>query len=300
MSNFQLTITEAQANKTLEEFLTNCHLARKKRYLLSDKLYVNGQKVKPNYRLKEKDLLEIDLSDFELIDFIPSETLPEVIYEDDYLIVINKKPDIIIYPETKNGQGTLVNDVAYYYKKQNLNRAIRYVHRLDRDTSGAILFAKDMITHAYLSFLLEQNKITRKYLGFVKGNKLSPEGEVNLPISGDRHVNGKMITNPRGQVALTKYKTIIRGNYFSVCEFKLETGRTHQIRVHMAAINHPLLGDTLYGQGSQLISRPALHSSFISLIHPYTDEVVKISCPLPNDMANLLNESDKIKIQKLY
>lgn len=300
MDSFKLRINHTQANKTIYDFLNSCHLAKKKRYLLSDKLYVNGQKASQNYQLEENDLLEIDLSDFEAMDFIPSNGLPEVVFEDPYLLVINKAPKLIIYPESKSGQGTLVNDVANYYKHQGINRAIRYVHRLDRDTSGIILFAKDLITHAYLSSLLEQNKIIRKYIGFVKGNKLLAEGEVNLPIGGDRHINGKMIVSPRGQAALTKYRTIIRGDYFSVCEFKLETGRTHQIRVHMAAIHHPLLGDTLYGDGSQLISRPALHSSFISFTHPYSGEMIKISCPLPYDMATIIGESDYAKIKKLY
>jgi 23S rRNA pseudouridine1911/1915/1917 synthase len=300
MNYFELKITKKQAGHTIYEFLEKCHLGKKRRYLLRDKLLVNHQPVNQNYLLQEGDLLQIEIADFEGIDFIPSANTPEVLYEDPFILVINKNPNIIIYPEYKTEAGTLVNDVANYYKQKGINRTIRHIHRLDRDTSGVILFAKDMITQAYLSFLLEQNKIIRKYIGYIKSSKIPNEGEVDLPISGDRHINGKMITNPRGQYALTKYKTISRGEYFSIVEFKLETGRTHQIRVHMAAINSPLLGDTLYGQGSQLISRPALHSAFISFMHPYFDEEVKVYSQLPKDMAEIINESQLAKVNNLY
>jgi 23S rRNA pseudouridine1911/1915/1917 synthase len=292
MNSFKLTINKNQENRSISSFLADCHLARKKIYLLRDALYVNGIKANQETLLKLNDVLEIDLTSFEKIDFIPSHQMPDVVYEDDYILIISKRPNQIIYPEFKDGTGTVVNDVAYYYKEKGLDRAIRYIHRLDRETSGALLFAKDMITHAYLSYLLEQNKIDRKYIGFVKYSKLPEKGEINQPIGGDRHHSGKMITHPNGQPALTRYRLLAKNEYFSIYEFKLETGRTHQIRVHVASTGNPLLGDTLYGVGSQLINRPALHSSRITFRHPYSGEMLDVKCPMPDDMKSIISEHD--------
>lgn len=283
---FHAKISKNMHKKTLTQYLESCGLANgKMKYFLKNQCcYINGELYQENQFLKINDFITIDISHFEKLDYLPDDMLDDIhlqiLYEDEYLLIINKPSGYIIYPENHLGHGTIVNMVANLYQKRGLNLSIRHCHRLDKDTSGCLVFAKDVITHSAMCKLFEERRIEKTYWAYVEG-RIEKPGIVNYAIGRDRHINGKMVVYAHGKKAKTTYKPLSYKNNTTLLEVKIDTGRTHQIRVHMATIGHPLLGDTLYG--NQSTGRVMLHCKTLSFIHPITSEKLYVEAPLFND-----------------
>lgn len=271
-------------NYKLKDFFNYLKINTKNQNILINNLLINNNKVDLNYILKEKDILNIDLSYFDYIDQIPTYHKLDIIYEDRDILIINKEKNMIIYDENSNDN--LVNYIAYYYKKNKINSKIRYIHRLDRDTTGLFIIAKHYLIHNYLNYILENKILERKYLALCINKFKNKEGIINEPISNDRHSN-KVIINKKGKEAITNYKVLKEHKNYSLVELKLETGRKHQIRIHMKSINHPLLGDNLYNKESNLIDRCALHSYSVKFYNPLEDKEINIKIDLPEDMKEI-------------
>lgn len=262
---------------TIDEYLKSLGLGKNKINSLIDrnKIKLNKNYVKHNTLLKKDDYLYIDIEDYEKIDYEPIESELNILYEDDYLLVINKPKGIIIY-DLDQKEESLANYVRYYFQINNINRAIRHVHRLDKDTSGCILYAKDFITHAALSKMLENDEIIRVYHAEVEG-RINKKGTINKNIGKDRHKNNKMIISESGVTAITHYKLLEynKEKNTSLVEIILETGRTHQIRVHFMSEKHPLVGDKIYNPNTT-VKELQLESFSISFIHPITKQKITI------------------------
>lgn len=249
---------------------------------------VNGGKRHLAYRLRLGDRLQALLFPEEAYGVIPEEGPLHIIYEDEHLLVADKAAGIPVHPTEEGQRGTLANFLAGYYEHKGLMAKIRHVHRLDRDTSGLLLVAKHALAHTLLDEELRERRIKREYLALVLGRMKEPSGTINLPIGRDRHHATRRRVSQTGDAAVTHYEVVEEFPSGSLLRLQLETGRTHQIRVHLSHIGHPLLGDTLYGGDLRLISRQALHAARLSFTHPFTGKEVAFTAPLPEDMARIL------------
>lgn len=283
----ELTIDQNLENKTIHDIFIYYHLSKKAIHELrmSKDVFVNDQQIYQNFNisLKINDELKFPFFIDEEIDFISEDIPIDIIYEDEFILIINKQANIEIHPDSKDGLGTLVNGVAHYYQKTAQKHRVRYIHRLDRDTTGLIIFVKDHFVHNLYDYLLNKKIIKRYYLALVQNKLPKPKGIIDAPIGRDRHHNQKRIVSKTGDMAKTSYKLIKSFKNYNLVELELFTGRTHQIRVHMSFINCPILGDKLYGEESPLINRQALHAYKITLVHPITFESFSIESPLPSD-----------------
>lgn len=284
MDEIKILVSKEYQGKTIKEFLKLNNVGRGKveAIRVNKQSFINGEYKNLETALKENDYLSFIIN--EEIDFIADDKKLDIVYEDDYILLVNKPSDIIIHPDDKTKGKTLVNIVANYYKEKGINRKVRYIHRLDKETTGLILFAKDFLSEAILLKELQNDNISRKYLAFLEGKLNKKEGIIKANIDKDRHVNGKMCIAKSGKEAISKYKVIKEFKEYSLVEFSLLTGRTHQIRVHASYINHPLLGDVLYGGNMLYSSRVALHSYSISFNHPTNKKPIDICINLPIDL----------------
>ena len=264
--------------------------------LIADGLItVDGEKVKASFKLKggeEIFVAQVDVAD---VEYLPENLPLDILYEDADLIVINKARGMIVHPADTVKSGTLVNALLYHCKDlSGINGVKRpgIVHRLDKDTSGVMVAAKNDAAHLSLAEQIKNKTATRTYLAIVHGVLKDDAGIITGAIGRDKVDRKKMAITPDGKPAVTEFKVLERFENFSYVECKLQTGRTHQIRVHMAAIGHPLLGDTKYTARKNFfdISGQALHSHTLSLIHPTTKELMNFTAPLPDDIKKILNK----------
>lgn len=285
-------IEKKQANQTVREFLQQYHLSRKKIHeLYMDKsVKLNEEVANFNDVLQISDQLAIPVFKEESIDFKPQKMKLDIVYEDDHLLIINKPAGLMVHPDQKDGMNTLVNAVAYYYQENQIHHRIRYIHRLDTDTSGGMIFAKHYLAHSLMDYWLSEKKIKRWYLALVSGRLKSKKGKINAPIGKDRHHGARRRVAKNGDEAVTLYQLKQQFKNYALVELELKTGRTHQIRVHMSYLGHPLLGDVLYGGPAKFgpLKRQALHSSRIEMKHPITQESLKFEISLPSDMKKLI------------
>ncbi len=238
------------------------------------------------------DTLEIRIEDETASEKIPPVYLPlDIVYEDEDLMVINKQADTPIHPSQGNYENTLANGVAFYFDQQGIPFVYRCINRLDRNTTGLLILAKNMLSGAILSEQMKNREIHRTYLAIVEGCP-SDEGVVDAPIGrvADSVIE-RQVDWEHGDTAVTHYWRLKHRTCeslpeigISLVKLKLETGRTHQIRVHMTSIGHPLLGDTLYNPTTKLMTRQALHSHSLEFVHPVTKETLYFEAPLPEDM----------------
>lgn len=213
----------------------------------------------------------------------------DIVYEDEDIIVINKAADTPIHPSINHYDNSLANGLAFYYQKQNLPFIFRCVNRLDKDTTGLVLLAKNMYSSCILSNMVRKREIHRQYLAVVEG-KLNEAGTISAPIGRkEDSIIERCIDFENGQTAITHYTLFDYKNGYSLASIVLETGRTHQIRVHMKHIGHPLPGDFIYNPNNSHINRQTLHSHKLSFVHPLTQEAMTFTSPLPLDMKMLLN-----------
>ena len=271
---------------TIIEYLESFYISKSKIYklFLDNLILLNNHKCKREDKIKKSDVLSLILD--EEIDYKPAKGKLDIIYEDDYLLIINKKPGIIIH-NGKDNDDSLANLVAGYYLENGIYLNVRYAHRIDNETSGLIIFCKDILTHAYMNHYIETHDIRRTYRLLITGKLRENKGTIDKPIGEDRHSN-KMRISQTGKESVTHYKVLKAYNDYSYLECTLLTGRKHQIRVHMASLGHPLLGDLLYGAKDEYIDRCALHSYSVKFIHPVFKEEMEFIAELPSDMKKLV------------
>lgn len=256
---------------------------------------VNGKSINKNYKLKIGDTVEIEIPEPEGIN-IEAENIPlEILYEDNDLIVVNKPQDMVVHPAPGHYTGTLVNALMYHCGKElsGINGVMRpgIVHRIDKDTSGVLVIAKSDLAHNGLSKQLAEHSMTRIYNAIVYNGFEENEGIVNTLIGRSQNDRKKMaVLKAGGRNAVTHYKVIERMGKFTLVELRLETGRTHQIRVHMAHIGHPLLGDPIYGPKKQIfnLQGQVLHARVLGFIHPRTGKYMEFSTELPEYFTKLI------------
>jgi 23S rRNA pseudouridine1911/1915/1917 synthase len=260
---------------------------------INKKIFVNDQVVKMNRVLTSGEIIKIDLEKDESQDIAPEKMDIDVVYEDEDILVVNKKPFMVVHPTKSYQSGTLANGIINYFVESNQNCIVRLVSRLDMNTSGLIIIAKNQFSHGMLSKEMTENKVEKRYLAIVHGIMKEKQGTIDLPIYKPEDVeNGtKRIVDERGQRSITHYKVVEEFNEASLVECKLETGRTHQIRVHLNHLGYPIYGDTLYGLGEEeedLIKRQSLHAFGLNFKSPRTGEELALRAELPDDMKELI------------
>ena len=263
----------------------------------NQRIFLNDNAVYVTHEVSENDILKIDIDfDEESDNIVPTKMNLEIIYEDDYMLIINKPSNLAIHPSILHYEDSLSNGVAYYFKEKGIKRKIRPVNRLDKDTSGIVIFAKNEYIQECLVKQMKNNTFKKKYLAILEGHLENKFGTINAPIDRKENSIIERTISEGGFPSITHYKVLKKfeinnsAQKLSLVEFALETGRTHQIRVHSKYIKHPLLGDSLYGNASTIISRQALHAYKISFIHPITKGVLNFEIPLPEDINNIVKQ----------
>lgn len=255
-------------------------------------ILVNGKKTKNNYKVKENDLISIDNSFKEEINIEPEEMDLDIVYEDNDIMIINKPSGIVVHPGNGNYKGTLVNGLMCYTNNlSDVNGEIRpgIVHRIDKDTSGLIIVAKNNKTHEILGDYFKNKSITRTYIALVKGEIGTNSGTIDAPIGRSDKDRKKMaVTAKNSKNAITHFTVLKRYKGYTLIKCKLDTGRTHQIRVHMAYIGHPVYNDPVYTNDKCSDFGQFLHSYSMEFIHPITKEKMYFECPLPEYFSEFL------------
>lgn len=293
-----LVLPEMEHNRIDKHISTVCEeLSRSyvQRLIEQGKVLCNGKKVRTCIPVKEGDEITVMVPPPQELEVLPEQIPLDVIYEDDQLIVINKPKGMVVHPAAGNETGTLVNAVLYHAKGNlsGINGVIRpgIVHRLDKDTSGLIVVAKTNEAHLSLAEQIKNKTCKRVYVCLVRGNVREEEGRVDAPIGRNPSDRKKMcVTQKNSRSAVTHYRVLERFGEYTFLECRLETGRTHQIRVHMQHIGHPVVGDEVYGGGKNPfgLHSQALHAVQIGFIHPVSGEQLCFSCPLPAYLETIL------------
>lgn len=282
---FQITVPLEWNGKTVADIFQQVWEAPKKlthTFRMENKVLVNGEPANWNIPLTQGSKVQFKLFEEEKLQITPTYINIDILYEDDHVMVLNKPPYMNSHPNDPKAElNTLVNAGQYFLQSHGEIRNIRQVHRLDRDTSGAIIFAKHALAGAILDNMLENRIIKRTYIALVHGVVKQRSGIIKAPIGRDRHHATKRRVSPTGQAALTHYTVLMvdKDKQQSYIKCWLDTGRTHQIRVHLSHLGHPLVGDTLYG-GRPIINRQALHAVKIEFIHPFTQDNIVSHAPL--------------------
>ena len=266
------------------------------RLMEEGRVTAGGKPLAKNYRLTGGETVEIALPDPEPIEAVPQNIPLDVVYEDGDVIVVNKPKGLVVHPAPGHPDGTLVNALLYHCgdSLSGVGGAMRpgIVHRIDRDTSGLIIAAKNDFAHQGLAAQLQDHTLSRIYRCIVTGSLREDQGTINAPIGRHRTDRKKMAVVPGGRPAVTHWQTLERFPGFTYVECRLETGRTHQIRVHMAHSGHPVLGDTVYGAKKPVpgLQGQCLHAVGLRFLHPRTGEAVELSCPLPEEFDRQLEK----------
>lgn len=261
---------------------------------------VNDKAVNAKYQVKLQDIVQIEIPDAVEVDIVPENLPLDIVYEDEDVMIVNKPQNMVVHPAPGNYTGTLVNALLYHCKDSlsGINGEIRpgIVHRIDKDTSGLLMIAKNDKAHLGLSELLKEHDITRKYHAIVYGNVKADEGVIEAPIGRSPQDRKKMAIVQNGRYAKTVYHVIERFKNFTHVELTLYTGRTHQIRVHMKSIGHPLLGDPLYGPQKKLwgLDKQMLHAKVIGFKHPITGEDMLFESDLPSYFKTVIDKLRKL------
>lgn len=301
MENIKETIT-VQANendkgKRIDSFLNEVIEDATRSYIqkIIDGGYVEitGKKTtKSGNKLKGTETIVVNLPEDETLDLIPEDIPLEIIYEDSDIVVINKAPNMVVHPAHGNYNGTLVNALLYHIKDlSTINGVIRpgIVHRLDKDTSGVIVVAKHDEAHTTLSDMFKEKTLEKTYVCIAKGIFKDKSGRIKTLIGRDPRDRKKMaVVTENGKIAISNYEVLDESKNYSLVKVRIETGRTHQIRVHMKSLNHPILGDSTYGNGSDEIDRQMLHAYRLKFTHPISKKEMVVTAPIPEDFKRAL------------
>ena len=282
-------------DKCISNYLESLSRSYIQKIIKDGKAYVNDAVVKANYKVKVDDKVQFKIPDCEEPDIPPQDIPLDILYEDKDILIVNKPKDMVVHPAPGHYEGTLVNAIMFHCKDElsGINGVLRpgIVHRIDKDTTGSIIICKNDEAHRKIAQQLKEHSITRKYRAIVYGRIMEEEGTVNAPIGRHPTDRKKMAINEKnGKPAVTHYKVLERFDKYTYIECQLETGRTHQIRVHMTSIGHPLLGDEVYGNAKCpfKLEGQTLHAMTIGCIHPTTGEYVEYEAPLPEYFEHLL------------
>lgn len=253
-------------------------------------ILVNSKNENINYILKFGDLVELFVEDNNSEDIIPQKMALNIVFEDDFIFLINKPAGLVVHPTTYHFTDTLANGVTYYLQSKGELCKFRPVNRLDKDTSGLVLISKSQLSHSRLSKQMMEGKFKKEYQAAVHNGFASREGIINAPIARKPGSIMERMVDQSGQEAVTLYKVLSQNDFGAFLSIKLKTGRTHQIRVHFSHIGHSLFGDDLYGGSRELIDRQALHCCKLSFLHPQTNEKLEFKSNIPKDMQKLIQK----------
>ena len=303
MEPILLRASEESKNQRLDAFLASSldGLTRSQatRLIESGEVAVNGRAVSKSYKLAGGEGIAVTLPEPEPVEAVPQDIPLDVVYEDADVIVVNKPSGMVVHPAPGHPDGTLVNALLYHCAGtlSGIGGALRpgIVHRIDRDTSGLIIAAKNDAAHQYLSAQLADHTLARTYECIVVGKLREDRGTVDAPIARHPTDRKRMAVVAGGREAVTHWEVIARYPGYTHVRCRLETGRTHQIRVHMAYIGHPILGDTVYGTKKEVpgLTGQCLHAVGLRFLHPRTHEVMELSCPLPDEFTRMLQKIRK-------
>lgn len=282
-----------------DEHFDNIKEVLKTKFEISDRLllklkknnliFLNGSVANIKEPINSNDMVEISLDyDEDNTNIVPVKMDLKIVFEDDWLLILNKPAGYPIHPSMLHFEDSISNGVKYYFDSINLHKKIRPVNRLDKDTSGIVIFAKNEYAQECLVRQMKQNEFVKEYIAVCCGKFDSLVGTVNAPISRKDGSIIERCVNQNGDYAVTHYDVVQSNSNMSVVHLRLDTGRTHQIRVHMSYLGHPIVGDTLYGTASDLINRQALHSSSVTFYHPVSKQRLSFTAPLFDDMNNLI------------
>lgn len=301
----EIQVLESQAGYRVDKFLSIEFADLSRSYiqkLMKDgQVTVNGKVVKANYKLNDQDVVRMNEPELKEPDIVAEDLPLDILYEDEDLLIVNKPKGMVVHPSAGHYTGTLVNALMFHCKEElsGINGVMRpgIVHRIDMDTTGSLLVCKNDMAHQNLAEQLKLHSIKRIYHAIVHGVIKEEEGTVDAPIGRHPTSRKKMSINYKnGKEAVTHYKVLKRYQNYTYIQCQLETGRTHQIRVHMASIRHPLLGDVVYGPAKQPFSLQGqcLHAKTIGIQHPRTGEYMEVDAPLPDYFEDLLVKLEKM------
>ena len=300
MSTLEKKVEEKYDGIVIREFLKEeLELSSRliRRAAIEKRIFVNKEAVRMRKVLHTGDIVEVKLERVESQNIIPEKMELNIVYEDEDILVLNKPPYTVVHPTRGYPTGTLANGVLYYFNETNQNCIVRLVSRLDMDTSGLIIIAKNQYAHMALSKEMQLNHLEKRYLAVVHGHLQKEEGTIDLPIfkPEDEESIFKRIIDERGQRSITHYIVVKKFKDATLVECLLETGRTHQIRVHMASIGHPLVGDEVYGFKKQRfkLKGQVLHAKTLGFIHPKTKEYMEFTTDLPKYYNDLIEKLRK-------
>lgn len=301
MEQIIFKITKNDEEKRIDSFLvsnlTDVSRSRIQKLIEENQITVNDKNINKNYKLKENDNIIVQIQQPKEIEILPQNIPLDIVYEDNDVILINKPQNMVVHPANGHYTNTLVNGLMYHCKDNlsGINGVMRpgIVHRIDKDTSGILIVAKNDKAHNSLSNQLKDHSMTRVYYAVVCGNLKNDKGTIDAPIGRHPIDRKKMaVTTKNSKNAVTHYEVINRFKKYTLIKLKLETGRTHQIRVHMSYIGHPLLGDIVYGNQKQPfnLTGQTLHAKVLGFLHPTTNKYMEFETPLPTYFENILKK----------
>ena len=251
----------------------------------SKQIYLNGSPVYVTEKINLGDIIEVNIDFDEVSDnIVPTKMSLDILLEDEALLIVNKPAGMPVHPSQNHYTNSLSNGVKYYFNQNNINKKIRPVNRLDKDTSGIVIFAKNEYIQESLVKQMKNNYFKKEYVTVLEGNLNKKSGTINAPIARRAGSIMEREISKVGETAISHFELLENCKNYCIVKYTLETGRTHQLRVHSKYIGHPILGDTLYGNSSSLIARQALHAYKISFIHPLSKKQIILQAPIPDDM----------------
>lgn len=301
MSIESFEVDNAYDGERLDKFLAVIYPAQSRTFfqklIKEEHVLVNERTEKSNYRVNMEDMIQVEIPDAVPVAITPEDIPLDVLYEDEDLLIVSKAKGMVVHPCPGHYTGTLVNAVMFHCKDHlsGINGEIRpgIVHRIDKDTTGSLIVCKNDASHKHIAEQIKEHTVTRRYRGIVRGVVKSESGRIEGAIGRHPSDRKKMAINEKnGKPAVTHYKVLQTFANATYMEFELETGRTHQIRVHMASLGHPLLGDTIYGseKNPYHLQGQTLHAMTIGFIHPKTGKYLEVSAPLPEYFEKLLEK----------
>jgi len=292
-----ITEETGRIDKVIVQLWPECSRSKVQHWLKKQVVEVNGQVVKSNYKVQPQDEIVIQIPVATALELVPENIPLEIVYEDQDLLVVNKPQGMVVHPSAGHSQGTLVNALLYHVKDlSTINDVVRpgIVHRIDKDTSGLLMVAKRDEAHLSLAKQLKDKTTTRKYIALVHGVIPHDKGSINAPIARSKVNRQSQAVDEFGKPAVTHFTVLERFKSFTLVECQLETGRTHQIRVHMKYIGYPLAGDPVYGPRKTLPGTGQfLHAQVLGFTHPTTGEYMEFSAPLPENFQETLASLEK-------
>ena len=302
MNNCRYEVNDEHKGERVDKFLAAQldGLTRSgiQKLITAGSVLVGGKPADKNYKLRSGDVVDVTIPDPEVLDVRPQDIPVDIVYEDDSLLVVNKPKGMVVHPAAGNPDGTLVNALLYHCdgRLSSINGVIRpgIVHRIDKQTSGLLMVAKTDKAHNCLAQQIKEHSFTREYQAILTGRLKEKSGTINAPIGRSKYDRKKMcVTQLNSKEAVTHYEVLEEFGQYSLVKFRLETGRTHQIRVHSAYIGHPVLGDDVYGKPFQGLEGQCLHAKKIGFVHPETEEYMEFDSELPQYFTAVLNRLRK-------